>query len=150
MELWHDGRENHPAGRARRQQAAAAPGHDRIACTDTVCYGRRITIATYGPGTADGPQAAGQFQTLAEIARHGAVRSSYRRRWEWATPEAARAGHQDIARWLTGVAAWLAGATDQIPPPPQAPSSGGPPMPAPGATPDMPAPCHRPRCQRPS
>jgi hypothetical protein len=110
-------RESHPASRAQGQQVTRGHGQGRIAYTDIIRYGRQITVATYGPGTADAPEAAGQFQTLAGIARCGAVRSSYQRRWEWPTLGAARAGHQDIVTWLTAVAAWLAGATDEIPSP---------------------------------
>lgn len=116
MELRYD----RPAGRAQPERPSSGPVHDRIAYTDTSCHGRRITVSTYGPATAG---AASAFHTWGEIARCGALRSNYRRRWEWATLEAARAGHQDIVGWLTGVAAWLAGVTDEIPPLPQVPGT---------------------------
>lgn len=122
MELRYYDREGHPVSQAPWQQPGRGRGR-RIAYTDTIRYGRRITVATYWLGTGDAAEPADRFHTDGKIRRSGAPRHSYRRQWGWASLEAARAGHQEIVRWLTRVAAWLAGVTDQIPSPPQV--SGG-------------------------
>lgn len=121
-QLYYD-REGCPVSRTQWQQLGYLPGYSRIARTDIIRYGRRINVATRWIGIADGTAVARIFQTDGEVRRRGATRPSYRRQWEWATLEAARTGHQEIADWLARVATWLAGVTDQMPSPPQVPSA---------------------------
>jgi hypothetical protein len=121
MELLYYDREGRPVSRIQWHQLGRQPGYSGIARTAIVRHGRKIIVDTRWLGSADAAGPARIFQTYGEIRRRGAPRQSYRRRWGWTSLEAARTGHQEIVGWLTGVADWLAGVTDQMPPPPQAP-----------------------------
>jgi hypothetical protein len=121
--LYYYDRQGRPVSRIQWHQLGRQPGYSDVARTAIVCYGRRIVVDTRWLGTAEAAGPARIFQTYGEIRRRGAPRQSYRRRWGWTTIQAAHTGHQEIVGWLTRVAAWLAGVTDQIPPPPQLPAA---------------------------
>jgi hypothetical protein len=55
------------------------------------------------------------FYTHSGIRGPADRRPAYQRLWGWPTLEALRAGHQTVTAWIAEVAAFLAGATSQIP-----------------------------------
>ena len=115
-------RDANPVSQQRWQQLGRQPGYSRVGYADAVRYGRQVTVITFWSGVAgEGPDGPLIFCTCAGIRDLGGRRAAYQRLWGWPTLAAARAGHQAITDWIAEVAAFLAGATSQLPPPDPAP-----------------------------
>jgi hypothetical protein len=117
--LYYD-REGRPASQEEWRQLSRQPGYSRISYADRIVHGRQVTVITcwLGTASADHPGGLLLFHTYADVRRPGDPRPSYQRLWGWPILQVARAGHEAVTAWLTGVAAWLAGETSQLPGPP--------------------------------
>jgi hypothetical protein len=117
MELLYYDRDGQPISEEQWQRFGHQSGYGRVDYTDATRHGRHLIVVTCWLGAAGGHQLGPPliFHTLAELRLPAAAGASYRRSWSWPTLQAARDGHQAVTSWLTGVAAWLAGTTDQPP-----------------------------------
>lgn len=117
MELRYYDRDGRPVSREQWQRLGSQEGYGRVDHTDLACHGRHLIVVTRWLGAAGchqlGPPLI--FHTFAELRRPGAAGAGYQRSWSWPTLQKARDGHQAVAGWLAGVAAWLAGTTDRPP-----------------------------------
>ena len=115
MELAYYDRDGRPISEQQWRRLGHQAGYGRVDYTDATCHGRHLIVVTCWLGAAGGHQLGPPliFHTFAELRLPAAA--SYRRSWSWPTLQTARDGHQAVAGWLTGVAAWLAGTTGQPP-----------------------------------
>ena len=129
--LYYD-RDGRPVSQERWRQLGRQPGYSRVGYSrvgyaDAIRHGRQVTVITFWSGIAgDGPDGPLIFCTSAGIRIPGGQRPAYQRLWGWPDIAAARAGHQAVTAWIAEVAAFLAGATSQLPAP-------GPALPGPSA-----------------
>jgi hypothetical protein len=116
--LYYD-RDGHPVSEERWRQLGRRPGYSRIGYSDGLRHGRQVTVITFWSGIAArcGPGGPLIFCTCAGIRGLADRSAAYQRRWGWPTLEAARAGHEAVTAWIDRVAAFLAGATSQLPAP---------------------------------
>jgi hypothetical protein len=117
MELAYYDRDGQPISWEQWQRFGRQKDYGRVDCTDVTRHGRHVIVVTRWLGAADGHQLGPPliFHTFAELRRPARLDASYRRSWSWPTLQKARTGHLAVAAWLTGVAAWLAGSTDEPP-----------------------------------
>lgn len=128
--LYYD-RDGRPVSEERWRQLGRQPGYSRIGYADGIRHHRQVTVVTFWSGIAgDGPDGPLLFCTCAGIRSPDGRRADYQRVWGWPTIAAARTGHQAVTRWITEVAAFLAGRTSTLPPPDPAPPAT--PAPPPG------------------
>jgi hypothetical protein len=115
--LYYD-RDGRPVSQQRWQQLGRQPGYSRVGYADTVRHDRQITVITFWSGIAGhGPDGPLIFCTCAGIRSPGDRHPAYQRMWGWPDIAAARAGHQAVTAWITEVAGFLAGHTNQLPAP---------------------------------
>ena len=126
--LYYD-RDGRPVSQQQWRHLGRQPGYSRVGYTDAIRYGRQVTVITFWSGIAgDGPDGPLIFCTCAGIRDPGGRRTVYQRLWGWPTLAAASAGHQAVTIWIAEVAAFLAGATSQLPAPdPALPGTSRPP-----------------------
>jgi hypothetical protein len=117
MELAYYDRDGRPISEAQWHRLGQRSGYGRVDYTDATRHGRHLIVVTCWLGAAGGHQLGPPliFHTFAELRRPAAVDASYRRLWSWPALQKARDGHRAVTGWLAGVAAWLAGATEQPP-----------------------------------
>lgn len=116
--LYYD-RDGYPVSQEQWQWLGRQPGYSRIGHADGIRHGREITVVTYWLGICAGdcPGRALIFHTYADVRRPADRQPAYRRLWGWPALEAARAGHEAVTAWITGLADWLAGEASQFPGP---------------------------------
>jgi hypothetical protein len=116
--LYYD-RDANPVSQEQWQRLGCQPGYSRVAYADGIRHGRQVTVITFWSGLAadGGPDGPLIFCTCAGIRGLTDRSAAYQRRWGWPTLEAARAGHEAVTAWIARVAAFLAGATSQLPAP---------------------------------
>jgi len=115
-------RDGRPVSQEQWQQLGRQPGYSRIGYHDAVRHGQQVTVITFWSGIAGhGPDGPLIFCTCAGIRIPGGPRPAFQRLWGWPDIAAARAGHQAVTAWITGIAGFLAGHASQLPPPDPAP-----------------------------
>lgn len=126
--LYYD-RDGRPVSEERWRQLGRQPGYSRIGYFDGLRHGRQVTVVTFWSGIgSDGPDGPLLFCTCAGIRSPVTQRTAYQRVWGWATITAARTGHAAVTAWIAGVAAFLAGRTNDLPTPdPPLPTTPAPP-----------------------
>lgn len=115
--LYYD-RDGRPVSRRRWQQLGRQPGYSRVGYAAAIRHGRQVTVITFWSGIAgDGPDGPLIFCTCAGIRGPGGRRAAYQRLWGWPDLAGAHAGHQAVTAWITELADFLAGHTNQLPAP---------------------------------
>jgi hypothetical protein len=114
--LYYD-RDGHPVSYEQWKELGRRPGYSRVDYADGTQHGWQVTVLTFWVGIAarHGPAGRLIFNTWAGLRGPAERRAAYERVWSWPSLDAARAGHQAVAGWITEVAAFLAGKSSQLP-----------------------------------